>query len=221
MKFSNEFAFFVRNETRNKTNLKNYDLLNKDFIFESEFKNESTDNDAHAEYCVVGRTGYNMGIYAQSNDAVKWCWWEKENDTLVYKDIFIYPIDNTKKCKIKVVKKSKTFSVYYNDEFYAAKEIGELYDYSKQTICIGMGNPYSPENIKFWFIGEIYYVKIYHDSVESDENLYLWYDFERNAHFKTFDKSENGNHGEIYNSPELIKEKNEEFNIFARPAKII
>lgn len=219
MKFTNELAFFIRNETRNKTNTKKYDLLKKDFIFEASFMCDSniiTNN----EYCVVGRTGYNMGIYAQSTDAVKWCWWEIENDEFIYKDIFIYPIDNTVKNKVKVIKKSNKFSVYFNDELYATKNIGKLYDYSDQSICVGVGNPYGEHN-PFWFNGEIYEVKIYHSSVEKPENLFLWYDFERNAHFKTFDKSGNGNHGEIYNSPELIRLKNEEFNKYARPAKII
>lgn len=221
MRFKDKLAFFVRNETRNKTNIKNYELLNKNFIFEATFKVLLDNTIVSNEYCVIGRTGYNMGIYAQSTDAVKWCWWEKENDEIIYKDIFVYPIDNSNINKVKVIKKSNTFSLYINDNFYESKEIGELYDYSNQSICVGVGNPYSDNNDPFWFNGEIYEVKIYHSNIESDKNLYLWYDFERNAHFKTWDKSGNGNHGEIYNSPELIKIKNEEFNKYARPAKII
>lgn len=221
MKFENNFAFFVRNETRNKTNVKKYELLNGDFVFEATFSVELNETITSNEYCVVGRTGYNMGIYAQSTDAIKWCWWEKENDQIVYRDIFVYPVDNSKKNKLKVVKKLNTFTVYFNDDFYASKEIGELYDYSTQTICVGVGNPYSDTNDPLWFNGEIYEVKIYHSSVEADKNLYLWYDFEKNAHFKTWDKSGFGNHGEIYNSPEFVQKKNEEFNKYARPAKII
>jgi len=219
MKFENEFAFFVRNETRNKTNIKNYSLLNNDFIFEATFKADSKLSSTN-EYCVVGRTGYNMGIYAQSNDAVKWCWWEIENDECVYKDVFIYPIDNTIKNKVKVIRKSNKFIVYFNDKLYETKIINNLWNYSDQSICVGVGNPYGEYN-SLWFSGDIYEVKIYHSSIEKPENLYLWYDFEKNAHFKTFDKSGNGNHGEIYNSPELIRIKNEEFNKVARPAKII
>jgi len=221
MEFSNELAFFVRNETRNKTNLKKYELLNNDFIFEATFKLNANIDVDYNEYCVIGRTGYNMGIYAQSIDALKWTWWEIENDKPVYKDIYVNPVDNTMISKIKVIKKSNKFLLYYNDNFYADEKIGKLHDYSDQTICVGVGNPYSDQSPPFWFIGDIYDVKIYHNSIESNDYLYLWYDFERNSHFKTFDKSGNGNHGEIFNSPELIRMKNEEFNRVARPAKII
>lgn len=224
MKFENEFAFFVRNETRNKTNIKKYNLLNNDFIFESTFK-ANVNRDVNGEYCVIGRTGYNMGIYAQSysklDDAVKWCWWELQNGEYIYRDIFMV-IECNQIIKVKVIKKGRTFTLYCNDEIFETKEIiGQLHDYSDQTICIGVGNPYYIEYDSLWFDGDIYDVKIYHDSVETPENLYLWYDFDKNAHFKTFDKSGNGNHGEIYNSPELIRIKGEEFNKVARPAKII
>jgi len=223
MKFEKGFAFFARNETRNKTNVKNYSLLNDDFIFEATFK-ANVNRYINEEYCVVGRTGYNMGIYAQAysklDDAIKWCWWEVENENIVYKDIFMVS-ECADLIKIKVIKKSNTFTLYCNDEFYETRNIGQLYDYSDQTICIGVGNPYNEQYDPYWFTGDIYEVKIYHNSVEVDDNLYLWYDFQKNAHFKTFDKSGNGNHGEIYNSPELIRISGEEFNKVARPAKII
>ena len=225
MKFINELAFLVKNETRNKTNIKNYNLLNDDFIFEATFRVEINKDIINGEYCVVGRTGYNMGIYAQSylhsDDAIKWCWWELQDGEYVYKDIFMI-IDLTQIIKIKVIKKENTFTLYCNGEFYETKEIvGQLHDYTNQTIFVGVGNPYNDQCDLFWFIGDIYEVKIYHNSIESDDNLYLWYDFEKNSHFKTWDKSGNGNHGEIYSSPDLIRNSNDEFNVFARPAKII
>ena len=39
--------------------------------------------------------------------------------------------------------------------------------------------------------------------------------------FKTFDKSGNGNHGQLYETEEFVYQKNLEFNKFARPAKIV
>ena len=232
MKFTNELAYFIRKETRNKTNIKNYDLLNDDFVFEATFKLDLSQKVDYNEFCVVGRTGYNMGIYAQTDKnggaAIKWCWWELEHDLsmaskqlVVYKDIYMYPYDSNQKIKVKAVKEDSIFSLFINDNLFGFKEIGILYDYSDQTICVGVGNPYSESTPANWFVGDIYDVKIYHDSVESYDNLYLWYDFERNSHFKTFDQSGNGNHGEIFNSPELVRMKNEEFNLVARPAKII
>ena len=77
------------------------------------------------------------------------------------------------------------------------------------------------EENKFWFNGEILEVKIYHNSIETDDDLYLWFDFERNSKFKTFDKSGNGNHGELYETEEFKYEKHIEFNKIARPAKIV
>ena len=123
--------------------------------------------------------------------------------------------------KVKIIKTKRTFTMYINDIFYKEKECGKLYDYSNQTIFIGVANPYSFEENKFWFNGEILEVKIYHNSIETDDDLYLWFDFERNSKFKTFDKSGNGNHGELYETEEFKYEKHIEFNKLARPAKII
>jgi hypothetical protein len=162
-----------------------------------------------------------MGIFAQSNDAIKWCWFEYDsNNEIQYNDIFIYPLDNNVRTNIKVIKKGDEFILYKNGQYYSKRKISKLYDYFDSMIYIGVGNPYSDTD-SYWFNGEIYYVKIYHDSVESDENLYLWLDFKRNTQFKTFDISGNGNHGEIYETDEFKEMKNIEFNKTARPAKII
>ena len=228
MIIKNKKAYFVKNETRNNTNTKKYNLLNDNFIFEASFKFNPIEDTTQNEFCVIGRTGYNMGIFTQSTNAIKWCWWEVDSDgNHTYHDIFVNGpdacgINNQEKNKIKVIKSNNKFTLYFNDEFHSEKEIiNKLYDYSNQTIFIGVANPYSHEENQFWFSGEIFEVKIYHDSVEKDDNLYLWFDFENNSKFKTFDKSGNGNHGELYETEEFKYEKHIEFNKIARPAKII
>ena len=62
-----------------------------------------------------------------------------------------------------------------------------MYDYSEQTIFIGVANPYSIDTNMYWFSGDIYETKIYHSDIESDDNLYLWYNFENNSKFKRKD----------------------------------
>jgi len=289
----------VKAETRNHTNTKSYNLLNNDFIYEITYKTENTAADVTPEQCLMGRTGYNMGIFTQKTStlneedsvasSVKWCWFKHVGEEIHYDDIYfglkdtdnaeyiVWWINYIKKIapkdidetivmglvnrwaffynnldlqtiedteirdwainfeklrkesqsyigevvKVKIIKTKHTFTMYINDIFYKEKECGKLYDYSTQTIFIGVANPYSFEENKFWFNGEILEVKIYHDSIETDDNLYLWFDFERNSKFKTFDKSGNGNHGEMYETEEFKYEKHIEFNKIARPAKIV
>ena len=223
MIITNKKAYYVRNETRNNTNTKKYNLLNNNFIVEATFRFAPNKEIIQNEYCVFARTGYNMGIFTQSNDTIKWCWWEVDDvGNHTYHDIFIFPINNNLKHKLKIIKHNDTFTLYLNDELYATKQIiNHLYDYSNQTIFIGVANPYSDEENIYWFNGEIYEIKIYHDNIETDDNLYLWYDFKNNSKFKTFDISGNGNHGELYETDEFKCERNIEFNKFARPAKIV
>jgi hypothetical protein len=289
----------VKAETRNHTNTKSYNLLNNDFIYEITYKTEKSAADFTPEQCLMGRTGYNMGIFTQKTStlneedsvasSVKWCWFKHVGEEIHYDDIYfglkdtdnaeyiVWWINYIKKSapkdidetivmglvnrwaffynnldlqtiedteirdwainfeklrkesqsyigevvKVKIIKTKHTFTMYINDIFYKEKECGKLYDYSTQTIFIGVANPYSFEENKFWFNGEILEVKIYHDSIETDDNLYLWFDFERNSKFKTFDKSGNGNHGEMYETEEFKYEKHIEFNKIARPAKIV
>jgi hypothetical protein len=223
MIINNKKAYFVKNETRNNTNTKKYNLLNDNFIFEAIFKFNPIEDTTQNEFCVIGRSGYNMGIFTQSTDAIKWCWWEVDtNGNHTYHDIFVNGIDNQQKNKIKVIKSNNKFTLYLNDEFHSEKEItNRLYDYLEQTIFIGVGNPYSIDANMYWFSGDIYETKIYHSDIATADNLYLWYDFENNSKFKTFDKSGNGNHGQLYETEEFIYQKNLEFNKFARPAKIV
>ena len=299
MIFTNKKSYIVKNETRNHTNTKNYSLLNNDFIYEITYKSGILEEFSSNEQCLMGRTGYNMGIFTQRtstlskedsvSSSVKWCWFRYVGDEVHYDDIYFglksedsknyrdwwtnyikeiapKPInedvlvglvgrwgffynnlqletiedlevkewainfeDSKKKTgsyisdiiKVKIVKTQDRFIMYVNDIFYQDKSCGQIYDYSNQTIFIGVANPYSSEENQFWFNGEILEVKIYHDSIEIDDNLYFWFDFQRNSKFKTFDKSGNGNHGEHYETEEFKYEKHVEFNKLARPAKII
>ena len=299
MIIKNKKSFIVKNETRNHTNTKNYNLLNGDFIYEITYKSGMLEEFSSSEQCLMGRTGYNMGIFTQKtstlleedsvSSSVKWCWFKHVGDEIHYDDIYfglksddnknyeewwinyikkIAPnvidenvliglvarwgffynnlqletiqdkeirewainFENSKKetgsyisdiIKVKIIKTKDKFTMYINDIFYKDKECGQLYDYSNQSIFIGVANPYSHEENQFWFSGEIFEVKIYHDSVEKDDNLYLWFDFENNSKFKTFDKSGNGNHGQLYETEQFVYQKNLEFNKFARPAKIV
>lgn len=223
MRFENKKAYMVKNHTRNKTNTKDYSLLNGDFIFEADFKFESIKDSDQNEFCIVARTGYNMGIFTQGNDAIKWCWFEYDDDNddeIKYNDIYVHPLDNNLRYKVKVIKRNDQFKLYINDKFYESKTISRLWDYSNDMIYVGVANPLSEDNA-YWFNGEIYDVKIYNHSVKRKDTLYMWLDFERNTQFKTFDKSGNGNHGEIYESDEFKRLKDIEFNKTARPAKII
>ena len=123
---------------------------------------------------------------------------------------------------IRVVKNNDEFIVFLNDSWYFNGKIeGKLYDYSDKVIYIGVANPYCENKNECWFSGEISDVKIYNSSNEIIDDLYLWFDFQNNSNFKTFDKSGNGNHGELYETEEFKYEKHIEFNKLARPAKII
>lgn len=303
MIFKDNKAYYIKNETRNKTNTKNYSLLNGDFVYEVSFKPHEH-NEGQYESSVLGRTGYCIGVFTH-HATVKWTWFKVEGDSVNYDSIIFSDdedvdsyrnwwynwieqnspgemTDQVKKClyrkwahldnslpyvlnytwpngvstdsfevehienedvrnwviqmnefkektsyliteivKVKVVKKGEDFLMYINDVFYMSKKIGQLYDYSNETIFVGVGNPYSLENNPLYYNGEIYEVKIYHDSIETKENLYLWLDFQRNSNFKTFDKSGNGNHGEIFETEEEKERINIEFNKSARPQKIV
>lgn len=316
MIFKDSMAYMVKNETRNNTNTKNYNLLNNNFVFEVTFK-PNLHNKEEYESCVLGRTGYCMGIFTHSfsdnqskhkysTPTIKWVWFRKdENQNLVYDSIIFNSSDPSKKyfdrwwrkwikknspiklekqledslfrkwawlddttphilnskspskeiidtlemediqnselrnwiskiddfkiktaslvteiIKVKVIKKNNKFMMYINDIHFMTKNTGELFDYSDQTIFVGAGNPLIPGIDPSYFNGEIFEVKIYHEDDEDLKNLYLWFDFKKNSQFKTFDKSGNGNHGQIYETNENISKINQEFNQYARPPKI-
>lgn len=223
MIFENKKAYFIKNHTSNNTNTKSYELLNDDFIFEATFKYIKDKNYTHSEQCIIGRCGYNMGLFIQDDNYVKWMWWQEGTDgEYIYNDIFMDDVDINKFNTIKVIKKHDEFIVYLNDSWYFNGKIeGKLYDYSDKTIYIGVANPYCENKNEGFFSGQISDIKIYNSSDEIMDDLYAWIDFKENSNFKTYDKSGNGNHGERFESND-IKEKNSiEYNKFARPAKIV
>lgn len=222
MIFENKLAYFVKDKTNNNTNTKSFELLNDDFIIETKFKFLENKNLIQNEYCIIGRVGYTMGLFIDSYRNIKWVWWETdENGNQIYSDIYITGINVFDYNTIKVIKKEKSFTLYVNDKEYDSVSFAnELYDYYSKIIYIGVSNPYCENNNECWFTGNISYIKIYNNSDEIVDNLYLWFDFEDNSNFKTFDKSGNGNHGERFESNEIKSKKNIEFNKFARPAKI-
>ncbi len=223
MIFENNKAYFVKKHTSNNTNTKSYDSLNGDFIFEATFKYIKNSEYKNSEHCIVGRCGYNMGLFVQDDNYVKWVWWEvNENGEHIYRDIFMDDINMNKFNTIRVVKKANEFIVYLNDSWYFNGEIeNKLYDYSDKVIYIGVANPYCENNNHSWFSGEISDIKIYNSSNEVLDDLYAWFDFKENSNFKTFDKSGNGNHAERFETNEIKQNHNIEYNKFARPAKIV
>jgi hypothetical protein len=223
MIFENEKAYFIKKHTSNKTNTKSYDLLNGDFIFEATFKYTKNKDYTHKEQCVVGRCGYNMGLFIQDDNYVKWVWWEmNDGGEYVYRDIFMDDVNLNKFNTIRVVKNNDEFIVFLNDSWYFNGKIeGKLYDYSDKVIYIGVANPYCENKNECWFSGEISDVKIYNSSNETLDDLYAWFDFEMISNFKIYDKSGNGNHGERFESNKIKEKHNIEYNKFARPAKII
>jgi hypothetical protein len=218
-------AYIVDRFTNSKTNTKSYELLKKDFIFEATFTMAPNSSEG-LDSCVISREG-SMGIFIfnyDGQDFLKWTWREiNDNGEVFQNEIFVHDqYDLTLPTKVKVIKKGKNFSLFVNDVLYKKKKITyKLYDYSDSYIFIGAGNPHCINDNHRWFYGDVLDVKVYHSSVEDDENLYLWYDFKKKTSFKVFDKSGNGNHAEIFETQEDKISKSDEFNKLARPAKII
>ena len=123
--------------------------------------------------------------------------------------------------KATVYKKSDFFEFYVNDILYDKSPTGELVDNKNQTIYIGTDDPFKDDGSLLWFDGEIYSVKIYHDSHKSKETLYLNTDFNKKTHFKLFDLSGNGNHPEIFETQEQLQKINKDFAEKSKPAKIV
>lgn len=218
-------AYIVDRYSNSKTNTKSYESLKKDFIFEATFS-VPTDGAEGMESCVVSREEC-MGIFVfnyNHENFIKWSWYEiNEEGDIFQNEIFVHEkYDLSIPTTVKVIKKGKNYTMFINDVLYKKKKITHKpYDYSDKYIFIGTSNPHCLNNNHRWFYGEIYDVKIYDSSVESEENLYLWFDFKKNTSFKTFDKSGNGNHGLLYEPEDVKREKSEEFNEVARPGKII
>ena len=122
---------------------------------------------------------------------------------------------------VSIQKENSMFKMYVNDIFYFEKEVGDIVDISDKTICIGIDDPYKDDGDIQYFNGELYNLSIYNDSIRSNHTLYCSFDFKTKTHFKLFDLSKNGNHAELYETQEQIHKKNEEFNKYGRPAKIV
>ena len=209
MIFKNKKAYVVNRFSDNDLNPESYDLItNNDFIFEATFK-LNTNKLKSTDSCIVSREGYNMGIYIynfNNENFIKWVWWEVDSENNhVCNEIFVHKkYELTNITNVKVVKKGTEFSLYVNGELYETKKIEyELFDYSNKLIYVGVSDPNSANNNNAWFNGEIYDVKIYDSIDENINTLYLWFDFENNDEFKTFDKSGNKNDGHLFN--QLVK----------------
>ena len=200
--------YIVDRYSNSKTNTKSYESLTDDFIFETTFKVGDDSIDLGKESCVLTREGL-IGIFVFNyNDEyfIKWKWAEvnDENEN-VENEIMVHTKINTQvDYKVKVIKKDKEFSLFVNGELYETKEIiNSLFDYADKLMYVAVSDPNNTNNNCGWFNGEIYDIKIY-DSVDENINtLYLWFDFENNDEFKTFDKSGNKNDGNLFN--QLVK----------------
>jgi hypothetical protein len=218
-------AYIVDRYSNSKTNTKSYESLKKDFIFEATFSLPS-DGVKGMESCIVSREE-SMGIFVfnyNQENFIKWAWFETDDDGGVFRnEIFVHEkYDLSTPTTVKVIKKGKNYTMFINDVLYKKKKITHNpYDYSYKYIFIGAANPHCINNNHRWFYGEIYDIKIYDSSVESEDNLYLWFDFKKNTSFKTYDKSGSGNHGILFESEEIKSEKSLEFNKVGRPAKIV
>jgi len=209
MIFKNKKAYVINRYSDNDLNPESYDLVtNNDFVFEATFK-LTTNKSKTSESCVISRQGYNMGIYIHHfNDEnfIKWVWWEvDEKNNHVCNEIFVHKkYKLTDITNVKVIKKDNEFSLFVNGELYETKEItNSLFDYDDKLMYVAVSDPNNTNNNCGWFNGEIYDIKIY-DSVDENINtLYLWFDFENNDEFKTFDKSGNKNDGNLFN--QLVK----------------
>lgn len=130
----------------------------------------------------------------------------------------IYTPDNI---TVKVIKHKGFYEMYINDIFYKKSPIGDLINNTEQTIYIGVDDPFKDSGKLAWFDGYIFNIKIYHGTEEIESNTFVELDTKTRTHFKLFDSSSNGNHAEIYETDELLKKINEEFNLLSKPAKII
>lgn len=102
MIFKNEISYIIKDKTRNNTNTKDYMSLVGDYIYESTFKYEPKNDGKNHESCVLGRSGFNFGIYTYEsedirqkenqfnniNNTIKWVWFREEDGQILYDDIF-------------------------------------------------------------------------------------------------------------------------------------
>lgn len=108
-------------------------------------------------------------------------------------------------------KSEKLFSVYCNGTWKTEKFNGTLLDYSNAWLWIGCSNPLDtcPIDFKHFFNGEIYNASIFYKSLDKEEIMEVYenfenvskrlkpvclYDFKKQTPYKILDISGNGNH---------------------------
>jgi hypothetical protein len=223
MIFKNKKAYVINRQSENESNPESYDLItNNDFIFEATF-NLVNNKSNEGESCIISREGYNMGIYIynfKDENFIKWTWWEVDAEkNHLYNEIFVHKkYDLSETTNVKVVKNEDKFNLYVNNELYETKSIKfDLFDYSDKSMFIGVSNPNNPDGHYGWFDGEIHDIKIYDDSDENINTLYLWYDFKNSTSNKILDKSGNKIDGEIYKKEIKTLEVKKEVKIKKKP----
>ncbi len=210
-------AYYIPNNSKNNTNIKNFESLNQNFSFYADFQLSEFVED---ESLVVGRIGYHMGIFLQRPNGVKFSWYTKPYQ---YNDIWVSVDDIHQRMEV-LVTVSNLVKIYINGVLKGEKETGQIESYSDKNIFIGSINPYSG-SYECWFNGDVNKIAIFDDAIDSSEmkseKLYSLLDFEKNSKFKTFDESGNGNHGILFEDPEYSSYSINEFNKIAPGAKII
>jgi hypothetical protein len=212
-----DLTYYIPNETKYKTNLKNYESLKNGYTFYADFQlNKFIENEA----CIIGRQDLHyMGLFLQNPNALKFVWHKKGG---VYTDIFLEIGDVYEPMNV-LVTISDHIKVYKNGILLGVKESGDMIDYSDKNILIGSINPHF-ESWELKFDGVINEVKIFDRVVinqDNTENLFTHLDFKNQSRFKTFDISGNGNHGLIYENPVFRDSKINEYVSVGPKQKIL
>lgn len=195
---NDNLTYYIPNQTKNNTNIKTYSNLKDGYTFYVDFKlNNFIENEA----CVIGRQDLHyMGLFLQKPNALKICW---HNENGEYSDIFLEVGDIFSPMKV-LVTVSDEIKIYRDGFYLASKKCDRIMDYTDKNILIGSINPHFRE----WecrFDGIIKEIKIFEGictDPTSNYGLFAHYDFEDTCRFKTYDISENGNHGVVYENPE-------------------
>ena len=202
-------AYYIPNESKNKTNSKTFKDLEGHFTFYADFQLKEFVGD---EALVIGREGYHMGIFLQKPNTVKFAWY---TSPYTYNDLWV-TVDDIFQSMTVLASVTDKIQLYINDKLVGEKLIGHIESYINQRIFIGSINPYG-EGYQCWFNGIINEVKIF----DNESKLFTHLDFTENSKFKTFDKSNNGNHGIIFEDPTYSSHSINAFNKVAPGAKII
>ena len=214
---NDDLTYYIPNETKNKTNLKNYESLKNGYTFYADFQlNKFIENEA----CIIGRQDLHyMGLFLQNPNAVKFVW---HRDGGVYTDIFLEIGFLYERMNV-MVTISEQIKIYVNGLLLAIRDAGNINDCSDKNILIGSINPHF-ESWELKFDGTIHEIKIF-DKVTNNpdniDNLFTHLDFTNQSRFKTFDMSGNGNHGLIYENPVFKDFKINEYTKLGPKQKIL